>query len=457
MLLKISWQTPYAPDVTFLFHKHPDKVQSFDLPFGRAIVFYPALSHDHGEIALLVEIDPIGLTRRSGPQTAPLYPYVNDRPYVASSFLSVAVARVFGSALNGKSRDKPELIEQTFDFTIAVAPVVSNQGATLINSLFEPLGYEVRSEPHLVDEQFPAWGNSNYFSLTLRGRQTLSGMLGHLYVLIPALDEEKHYWVGEEEVEKLLRHGEHWLSTHPSRDLIVSRYLHRIRTLTQQALEQLIESPEPDTAAPEAKQDAGDVRLNQTRLEIVLSILKESGATRVLDLGCGEGRFLRLLLQTAGLQEIVGMDVSHRALELAAEKLQLASHSDAVRKRIQLIHGSLLYRDRRLEGFDAAVLIEVIEHLDPPRLAAMERVVFEFARPKMVVITTPNSEFNVRYPRLGPDRFRHQDHRFEWSRSQFQAWADSVAQRFGYRVTFRPIGPEDPGIGAPSQLAVFTQ
>jgi 3' terminal RNA ribose 2'-O-methyltransferase Hen1 len=151
------------------------------------------------------------------------------------------------------------------------------------------------------------------------------------------------------------------------------------------------------------------------------------------------------------------MDVSHRALEIAAERLKLDRMPPMQRERISLLHGSLLYRDARLTGFDAAAVVEVIEHLDPPRLAAFERVAFEFARPQTVVITTPNAEYNVRWPTLPAGKFRHRDHRFEWTRPQFEEWASAVAARFDYTVRFAPVGPVDDEVGSPTQMAIFTR
>src|SRR2546428_2213389 len=139
------------------------------------------------------------------------------------------------------------------------------------------------------------------------------------------------------------------------------------------------------------------------------------------------------------------------SLETAHKRLYIDQMPDAQRKRIELIHGSLMYRDKRLEGFDAATVIEVIEHLDPPRLAAFERALFECARPKAAIITTPNSEYNVKFATLPNGQFRHKDHRFEWSRQEFSGWAHGIAERFGYAVRLVPIGPEDPAAGAPTQ------
>ena len=195
--------------------------------------------------------------------------------------------------------------------------------------------------------------------------------------------------------------------------------------------------------------------LNEQRLGAVLAAIRASGARRVLDLGCGEGRLLRELLEDKQFEEIIGMDVSIRSLETARDRLKLDRLPERQAARIKLIHGSLIYRDRRLEGFDAAAVVEVVEHLDPPRLSAFERVLFEFARPGTVVLTTPNREYNVMWENVGAERFRHPDHRFEWTRAEFRDWAEGIAGRFGYSVRFQPIGPADEAVGSPTQMGVF--
>jgi 3' terminal RNA ribose 2'-O-methyltransferase Hen1 len=325
------------------------------------------------------------------------------------------------------------------------------------------LGYDLRAEAQPLDAKFPEWGVSRYFHVTLRATTRLHQLLGHLYVLVPVLDDEKHYWITEDEVEKLLRYGQGWLAAHPERELIAARYLKHQRGLVRDALARLVleDEPDPDDAedAREAEEAALEERLslNEQRLGAVLGVLKGSGASRVLDLGCGEGKLVRLLFGERQFEEIVGVDVSWRALEIASERLKLDRLAPAQRERIRLLHGSLVYRDARLAGYDAAAVVEVIEHLDPARLAAFERVVFEFARPGTVVITTPNAEYNVKWETLPAGRFRHRDHRFEWTRAQFQAWATNVAERFAYAVRFLPVGAADPAVGAPTQMGVFTR
>jgi len=216
---------------------------------------------------------------------------------------------------------------------------------------------------------------------------------------------------------------------------------------------------DPDaTEAAHAREEEkveAKISLNEQRLGAVLAALKASGAMRILDLGCGEGKLLRLLLAEKQFTEIIGMDVSHRVLEIAQDRLHLDRLPEMQRKRLSLIQGSLTYRDARLAGFDAAAVVEVIEHLDPPRLRAFERVLFEFAQPKSIVITTPNAEYNVKFETLPAGKFRHKDHRFEWTREEFQTWANGVAERFGYQVQFLPVGPEDADVGAPTQMGIF--
>lgn len=196
---------------------------------------------------------------------------------------------------------------------------------------------------------------------------------------------------------------------------------------------------------------------NDQRLGAVMAALRSAGAKRVLDLGCGEGKLLRELLKEKQFNEILGMDVSVRSLEIASKRLRLDDLPSFQAERIKLIHGSLMYRDKRLAGFDAAAVVEVIEHLDPPRLSAIERVLFRHAKPQTVVLTTPNAEYNVMWETLPAGNFRHTDHRFEWTRQEFQSWATGIGGQDGYSVRFVPVGPEDDKVGSPTQMGVFTR
>ncbi|HEX5725902.1 MAG TPA: 3' terminal RNA ribose 2'-O-methyltransferase Hen1 [Longimicrobiaceae bacterium] len=463
MLLTIRTTHRPATDLGYLLAKHPERVQSFDLGFGYAHVFYPEAGEDACTAALLLDVDPVGLVR--GAQGA-LDQYVNDRPYVSSSFLSVALSRVLRSALAGQSRERPELAETPIPLRATLAVLPCRGGEDFLRRLWEPLGYAVDAVPHPLDEREPAWGASRYFTVTLTAVKRLAELLSHLYVLVPVLDNRKHYWVGDDEVEKLLRHGEGWLAAHPERSAITRRYLRHRSSLVRQAIARLVEEEDPDEEEETPAQAARDaeeerlerpVSLNEQRLSAVLAAVRASGARRVLDLGCGEGKLLRRLLEDRSFTEIVGMDVAHRSLEIARDRLKLDRLPPKQRERIKLMHGSLMYRDRRLEGFDAATVVEVVEHMDPPRLAAFERVLWEHARPGTIVLTTPNGEYNVRWPSLPAGDFRHRDHRFEWTRAELRAWAEALSARTGYAVRFLPVGPEDPEVGSPTQMAIFTR
>jgi 3' terminal RNA ribose 2'-O-methyltransferase Hen1 len=464
MLLSITTTHRPANDLGYLLHKHPERFQSFDLSFGKAHVYYTDVGAERCTACLLLDVDSVGIVRGKNPdQSFLLAQYVNDRPYTASSFMSVAIAQVFGSALQGRCKDRPELAATAIPLTARIDVLPVRGGERFLRSVFEPVGYEVETVRFPLDERFHEWGDSPYFSVTVRKTTTLAELLTHVYVLIPVFDNRKHYWVGDDEMEKLLAKGEGWLADHPEKEEITRRYLKFQPSLYRLALARLVQEEEPGEAEEDdqPKEKAEEVLekplgLNEQRLGAVVAALRASGAKRVLDLGCGAGTLLRELLKDKQFEEIVGMDVSIRTLEAAQRRLKLDRLPTTQANRIRLIHGSLMYRDKRLEGFDAAAVVEVVEHLDPPRLSAFERVLFEFAKPRTIVLTTPNREYNVTWETLPAGQFRHPDHRFEWTRQEFQGWAAGVAGRFGYAVRFLSVGPEHPDFGSPTQMGVFT-
>jgi 3' terminal RNA ribose 2'-O-methyltransferase Hen1 len=464
MLLTLTSTHQPATDLGFLLHKNPDRVHSFELSFGNAYVFYPEATEHRCTVALLLDIDPVQLVRGKGKGTeGSLEQYVNDRPYVASSFLSVAIGRIFGTALGGRSKHRPEDVSRKLPLEAHLPVVPCRGGEEFLRKLFEPLGYRVGVEPVVSDAPSIDGDHLSYFDLRLSGEATVHDLLTHLYVLIPVLDDEKHYWVGKDEIEKLVRHGEGWLQQHPEKNAIAHRYLARQRRLTREALARLTQDEEADADAKaehvsqEEEIAEKPLKLNEQRIEAVLNQVRTHAVKTVVDVGCGEGRYLRALLKEKQLEKITGMDVSMRALGIARDRMRLEDAPARIKDRITLIQGSLLYRDPRLAGHDAALVVEVVEHLDTPRLAAFERVLFEFAQPRVVVLTTPNVEYNVKFETLPAGKMRHKDHRFEWTRMQFQEWAVKTAERFGYQVAFFPIGPVDEAVGAPTQMGVFTR
>ena len=460
MLVSLTSTTPVATDLGYLLHKHPDRVRSVDVGFGRAHVFYPEAAASRCTATLHVEVDPLGRTpgRRPG-QAQGLEPYVNDRPYAASSMLSVALGRLFRTALKGRCDDRPELVAQPLDLEIDLPVVPVRGGLEILRRLFEPLGYEVEGAPIVLDPQFPAWGPSRYMAARLAGRHTVRSALEHLFVLLPVLDDAKHYWIGPDEVDKLLARGGDWLRSHPESELIARRYL-RLPGYTREALARLADAGE-DADLLDAQHDAAEraaerpIRLGEQRLEAVLDAVRRAGAGRVVDLGCGEGRLLERLLAEPAVSHAVGVDASVGALARAERRLRIDQMSERRRERIGLLQGALTYTDSRLRGFDVATVVEVVEHLDPERLDVFAEVVFGHIGAASVVLTTPNREYNVNFERLEAGGLRHTDHRFEWSRPEFEAWTRDVGARFGYGVDIGAVGPVDPVCGPPTQMAVF--
>ena len=463
MLLTITYTGENTTDLGYLLYKNPYRPQVFELNHGKAYVFYPTVSNECTTAALLLDIDPIDLARGKAGQTGGgLFDYVNDRPYVSSSFLSTAISKVFGTAMTGRADAHQALSDSLLDLSATVTMLPCRGEQEKLNHVFEPLGYEVSYETFISDEKFSDWGESKYVNLTICGKVRLRDLLKHLYVLIPVFDRQKHYWVGADEVGKLLRIGGDWLPDHPEKAFITGRYLNRRRSLVNMAFERLAAANIVDGEMLTAESEEAEVKtekkmnLNTQRLGSVVAALKNCGAKRVIDIGCGEGNLLRLLVKDRYFTHIAGADVSHVALKRASEKLKLDNAGDSMRERIQLFQGSLTYKDSRFAGYDAVCVVEVIEHLDTSRLTAFKRVLFEFARPPAVILTTPNFEYNEKYENLNPLSLRHSDHRFEFTRAEFRAWAAGIADQYGYTVQFSEIGDSDENLGAPTQMGVFT-
>ncbi|MDR1379251.1 MAG: 3' terminal RNA ribose 2'-O-methyltransferase Hen1 [Synergistaceae bacterium] len=477
MLLTITYQGKNATDLGYLLHKNPNRPQKFELSYGLAYVFYPEASDERCTAALLLDIDPIDLAKgKEGTRGGGLFDYVNDRPYVSSSFMSTTIARVFGTALTGRCDKKTELASSQHDLEATLSALPCRGDVEMIDRIFAPLGYEVHYSKEPLDEKFPEWGEGCYVNLSLSGRCLLKDLLAHLYVLIPVFDRRKHYWVGVDEIDKLLEKGTGWLENHPKRDFIVQRYLASRKHLTRMAMERLDndesgateEVDEVDEKIDEVDKKVDKVdkkadlkpevkkNLNTRRLETVVATLLSNGASTVLDLGCGEGNLLRLLLREKSFARVAGTDASIFALEKAKRRLHVEKMPEKTASRFALFQGSLTYRDERFAGYDAATCIEVIEHIDKNRFGAFEDVLFVHARPRIVVITTPNIEYNEKFE-FFITPLRHRDHRFEWTREEFHTWGSETARRNGYEVTFSDIGDVDEELGTQTQMGVFVK
>ena len=323
MLLTISTTHRPATDLGYLLHKHPDRVQEFRQSFGTSTVLYPEATDERCTVLLTLDIDPVRLARARGKSSPDfgLAQYVNDRPYAASSLLGAAMADVFSTARSGRCDSRQELADGPIPLEIVIPVLPCRGGVGLALKIFEPLGWQVEATPIPLDEQFPEWGDSRYLHLTLRGTVRLADALNQLYVLLPVLDEAKHYWQASDEVDKLLRSGGAWLTGHPEQELIARRYLGRRGALARVALERLAElgddteeAVDPDSEEEVAQPEQRRVSLNAQRHAAVLQVLKQAGADSVIDLGCGPGQFLQVLLDDAVVRPRRG----HRRLDARA-------------------------------------------------------------------------------------------------------------------------------------------
>ncbi|MBG0739922.1 3' terminal RNA ribose 2'-O-methyltransferase Hen1 [Paeniglutamicibacter antarcticus] len=451
-----------ATALSHLLRKHPGRLQTFELPVGNAHLFYPEYSPQRTTAALLLEVDAIGLVRskRFRGDDGVLDYYINDRPYTASSLLAVAMGRVLRSAMTPTSEAYPELANTALPLRLEV-PVISTRGRDghdLAQRLFVPLGWTVDQRHIALDEVYPLWDDSRYSSLVLTGTVPLYLALRQLYVLLPVLDDSKHYWVNDDEAGKLVRQGEGWLPGHPERALISHRYLAHQKDLVAAADARIpgeTNAPPGIASAQNPTQGASPQPLRVLRAEAVMTALKDCGAHEVVDVGSGSGALLRRMQKDRFFTRILGTDVSARSLEQAARAMNLDELADTDKTRITLLHSSVLYHDERIAGFDAAVLMEVIEHIEPGRLSALEDSIFAGAAPSIVIVTTPNSDYNHLYPALSGGSLRHDDHRFEWTRADFAQWAEAVAERHSYGVEYRPVGEVSVSAGAPTQMAIF--
>ena len=470
MLLTITCTGNNTTELSYLLYKNPYRPQKFELGFGNAYVFYPELSDKRTTAALLLDIDPIDLARgKEGTNTGGLFDYVNDRPYVSSSFMSVAISNIFRTAMTGRADDHQELSDTPLDLEAVITMLPCRGDTNMLNRVFEPLGYEVKFETFIMDEKFPEWGERKYVNLALKGKLLLRDLIKHIYILIPVFDRQKHYWIGNDEVDKLLRNSGDWLKDHPEKGYITRGYLNRLNPLVNLAFSRLTaitdlkDNTDDEETLPESSEiTEKKLNLNQQRLGSVAAALKNSKVSdneafrvrSVIDIGCGEGNLLRFLAGEKQFERIAGADVSCAALERASSKLKL-NESGIKQENIELFQSSLTYKDPRFKGYDAACVIEVIEHMDISRLPAFERVLFEYAKPKIIILTTPNREYNVKYEHIGETKLRHRDHRFEWTRSEFHRWAEKTAEKYRYTVKFSDIGEKDPALGSSTQMGVF--
>lgn len=472
MFMSIRVTGEGARDLSYLLQKHPENIVERGTTIVKTQCFFPRYDETNVEFVVTGSMNPIDLVRKE--RMGQLDEYVNDRPYVASSYFVTAFREALSSALNGKCAEKPDLVSKVWDLSITV-PAIRNPpprnekdgtcSSEFLAALFTPLGWSVTTTRGHADDRFPEWGESHIVSVTLSGLFPLMTALRHLFILLPVVDKTKHHAVDLQEAQKLISKGEGWLETHPMKAAIIGRYLGYKKKLVDAATAGL-EAPETEEEieeeeaepAPAATEEARFPSLHIQRHEAVIARMVFDGVFdgvtgSLCDLGCGEGRFIQHLYDQAAERKwipakIVGVDPSRFALRWARRKLK----SDSVK----LLQGSALFRDARLHGFDAMVAIEMIEHIDPERLPDFEQAVFGDYKPKRFYLTTPNREFNAVFG-IPDGELRHRDHRFEWTRDEFKDWCEHIFDQYNYTTEFFGVGQEDETYGQPSQGVVFTR
>ena len=474
MFLSLAVTGEHAPDLGFVLYKHPDRMYEKANSRGRIIGVFSENEPARAEFCLVVEVDPVERVRGVSWDRG-IASYVEPMPFLAASHVSQAISQALGSAMNGVLASKdPETDARVraagvlpWPLEIKVGPVRCSPW--MIERLFGHLGWNVAIASHPLEVPGRTDDDRPLHVFTLTGSATVSDALAQLYVLLPVLDPNRHYFYDESEVRKLFDKGGDWLNDHPYRDVIISRYLSKSKELREYArslfgkFQEKKSDEELQADYDEWSETFGgmddDGSPHALRHARILSDIASWGVRSVVDLGCGEGKLLEGLARIAQDMRVVGVEPSVRDLERARKNLS-RNPGKTVDPRVTLIHGSAIYADERLKGFDAAVLSEVIEHVDPDRLSHLARSVFGVMRPNRVVVTTPNGDYNAWFD-LRPGEFRHADHRFEWSRPECEAWVTAVSAEYGYHSEITGAGgfygDRDDRHGEVSHYIVFTK
>lgn len=466
MILIISAVGKDCQKLSYLLQKSPFVVGEFDVGASfKTYVFFPEYSEERTTCAVMFDMNSIELVKslkaHDRHATYSLFDYINDRPYVSSSFTCSIISDVFRSALNGKCREYPDLPNQEFDLSARFYVSMKTKD-DLIKELFEPLGYELSysTERPPVDSMYEQFGESPYYDVTISRRETVKDLLSHLYILIPILDKMRHYGPSSDEVKKIMKIGDSWLKDHPSKKKIVGRYFGKKKELATSVLDRLEDQIKDEQRIDENSDDEKETRtpLAGQRRKAIIRTLREHNVKTVLDLGCSTGKLSFELIDTPGIVKVTGADISARAIEKAVlEKRIHKKMTEDQKSRLDFVIASAIYRDLRFSAFDAIVLQEVIEHFDSWKLRVAEDVVFKYSGPRVVVVTTPNIEYNVLFENLENGKLRHRDHKFEFTRGQFKEWANRICKQFGYTVSFEDIGEFVENIGTQTQMAVFVR
>lgn len=456
MQLAIKATGEGAKMLSFLLSKNPQNLYDRMEKGYRVRLTYTVFSDSEVEALIFVTPDPVELVKNS-PDTYEITQYINDREFVVSSIFCSNTRSALGTALNGRPKEEYlDWAKHAFQLTIGFGPVATDLPDAAIKNLFEPLGYQTEIERGRADYNFQFKERSSARFINLQSKVTLQNALQHLFVLIPVLDDYRHYFIDEREIEKLERYGEGWLADHPLKELIIKRTL-RFRELIDQMVlnshqTELINeavTPEPNISSQPV------VRLNKLRYQRLVKIIEDLAAREsIVDFGAGEGKLSVRLGFIPGVKEILAVEPTEKEQLRALKRFSEASRKDDFIAPTP-VWGSLFYYDEQLCGKDVMILSEVIEHIDESRLPRVMDTILGSYKPQVLLITTPNAEYNPVYQM--EEGIRHKDHRFEWSRAEFAEWTYCLARNYAYEVQIDGIGEEAEGYGHPSQLAILTR
>ena len=445
MQLTIQATGDNAKVMSHLLSKNPANLYERNQKGHLVRFFYSKFTDQEVEATIFVTPDPIELVQ-SNSNSYDITHYINDREFAVSSIFCSLIRSALGTALNGQPKEQyMEWVDHPFSLQFEFGPVVSTLTDQQLAELFEPLGFALAITRQEIDYSIRMKDESSARYLTLRGTKTLHESLRQLFVLIPVLDNYKHYYIDEKEIEKLERYGEGWLENHPLRDFIYRKSL-RFKELYSQ-----VESQKP---AGEPEVQVKKARLNELRYEKIAETVSQLKPESVVDFGSGEGKLSERLGLIAGVREILAVEPSQSAAVKAAARFHKAQENEHFTMP-KTLWGSLFYFDERLQGKDAIILCEVIEHIDEDRLPKAMDTILHAYRPGALIITTPNREYNDVYEM--EERFRHTDHRFEWTRAEFQQWCLERNNQEFYGLQFEGIGEEHDLQGHPTQMCIFTR
>ncbi|WP_307473343.1 methyltransferase domain-containing protein [Cytobacillus purgationiresistens] len=422
--------------LSHLLAKNPENLYERNHKGHIIRLFYDRFTDNEVEATIYAVPDPIVLTRDRA-NTYDITHYINDREFAVSSIFLSFIRSALSTGLNGLPKDEyREWVDHEFDYTFSFGPVSTSLKEKELEGLFGPLGFE-------LSFMYP-YGKGSPHYLVLKGKTTLQRGLRQLYVLIPVIDNYKHYYIDEKEREKLERYGEGWLSTHPQKSFIIQKALR---------FKELFAKMEESNINPKPVPSKDKVSLNVQRYERIIQIINAAeDKESIVDFGSGEGKLSTKLGFVNGVKEILAVEPSERETLKASKRFnEAASHNQF--NMPQTIWGSLFYYDERLKHKDVMILCEVIEHIDIDRLKKVMDTILGQYQPKLLIITTPNSEYNERYD-LG-QHYRHEDHRFELTRTEFTSWCHERSHGYPYLCSISGIGDEDEKFGSPTQICVF--